>query len=129
MKQELQNKKFGFKRFLKSFKYSLQGLKHAYLHEQSMFIHALASLLSIILGLILQVNRYEWIIIISLLCFIAVIELFNTSIEATCDAITKEQNPLIKIAKDTASGAVFLATIVSLIVGLVIFIPKIIVLF
>ena len=128
MKPESSNKKFGFKRFLNSFKYSLQGLKYAYFHEQSMFIHALATILGILLGLILKINRYEWIIVISLLCLIAVLELFNTSIEATCDAITKEKNPLIKIAKDTASGAVFVASIVGILVGLIIFIPKIVVL-
>lgn len=129
MNSELRSKKFGWQRFLNSFKYSMQGLKYAYLHEQSMFIHTLATILSVILCFVLKVNRNEWIIIISLLCFIAVIELLNTSIEAACDAITDTYHPLIKIAKDTASSAVFLVSIVSLVVGLVIFVPKIIALF
>lgn len=129
MNSELRNKKFGWKRFLNSFKYSMQGLKYAYLHEQSMFIHALATFLGVILGFVLKISRNEWIVVISLLCLIAVIELINTSIEATCDAITDTYHPLIKIAKDTASSAVFIASIVSLFVGLVIFVPKIIALF
>lgn len=129
MKQELSNKQFEFKRFLRSFKYSWEGIKYAYLHEQSMFIHALATILSILLGLILNINRYEWIIIIALLCVIAVIELLNTAIEAVCDCVTKEFHSLIKIAKDTASASAFIASIVGLIVGLIIFIPYIVSLF
>ena len=129
MKPELRNKKFGFKRFLRSFKYSFQGLKYAYLNEQSMFIHALCTILAVFLGIILKISHYEWIIVASLLCLIAVIELLNTSIEAVVDMVTTEFNPLAKIAKDTASAAVFVASIVSGIVGLIIFIPKIINLF
>ncbi|MEG2322166.1 MAG: diacylglycerol kinase [Bacilli bacterium] len=129
MKPELRNKQFGFKRFLNSFKYSLSGLKYAYLHEQSMFIHGLSLILTIILGFILKINSIEWILILSLLCLVAVIELINTAIEATVDLVTKEYHPLAKIAKDTASGAVFLISIVTLLVGLSIFIPKLISLF
>ena len=125
MNSELRNKQFGFKRFLRSFTNSLSGLKYAYLHEQSMFIHTLASIVTIFLGIIFKISHTEAIILASLLCFVAVIELFNSAIEAVCDAVTLEKNPLIKISKDTASGAVFLASIVTLIISLVIFIPKI----
>ena len=65
----------------------------------------------------------------SLLCFIAVIELLNSSIEALADAVTMEKNSLIKISKDISSGAVFLASMVSLLVGLIILGTKIIALF
>jgi len=129
MNSGLRNKQFGFKRFLKSFTNSLAGLKYAYLHEQSMFIHLLATLATIILGLILKISKTEAIILAALLCVVAVIELLNTAIEAVCDAVTIEYNSLIKIAKDTASGAVFLGSIVTTIISLVIFIPKIIALF
>ena len=60
MKPELRNKKFGFKRFLKSFKYSFQGLKYAYLNEQSMFIHALCTILAVFLGIILSPTKVDF---------------------------------------------------------------------
>lgn len=125
MRLESRNKQFGFKRFLRSFTNSLSGLKYAYLHEQSMFIHLIATILTIILGIILKISRVEAIVLASLLCFVAVIELLNTAIEACCDSVTLDINPLIKIAKDTASCAVFLGSIVTLIISLVIFVPKI----
>ena len=125
MRPESRNKQFGFKRFLRSFTNSLSGLKYAYLNEQSMFIHLIATILTIILGIVLKISRTEAIVLASLLCFVVVIELINTSIEACCDAVTLNRNELIKIAKDTASGAVFLGSIVTLVISLIIFVPKI----
>lgn len=126
MNLELRNKKFGFKRFLSSFKNSISGLKYAYFNEQSMFIHLIITIFVILLGIILKISLMEWIIVISLLAIIAIIELVNTAIEAVCDAVTLEHNELIKISKDTASSAVFVACIISIIVGIAIFVPKII---
>ena len=54
------------------------------------------------------------------------VELLNTGIEKACDAITKEYNPYIKIAKDCGSGATFIMFIVALILNIIIFAPKIV---
>ena len=129
MNLESKNKKYGFKRFLMSFKNSFNGFKHAYLNEQSMFIHFIAVVLTVLLGIVLKISFIEWLVIISLLVFVAIIELLNTAIESVCVAVTFDQNIYIKVAKNTSSSAVFLATLVTLIVGLIIFIPKIISLF
>lgn len=128
MNMGLRNKKFGFKRFINSFKNSFSGLRYAYLNEQSMFIHALATILSIILGFVLKISLNEWIIVILFLLLIMVLELINTAIEAVCDAFTLEKNELIKIAKDTSSASVFIACVLAFIVGLSIFLPKILLL-
>ena len=53
-------------------------------------------------------------------------ELFNTAIEAVVDLVTEEYHPLAKVAKDTSAAAVFIIAIVSIVVGIVIFVPKII---
>ena len=129
MNSELQNKKFGFKRFVASFKNSFNGLKYAYLNEQSLFIHAIATIFSIILGYVLKIELNEWLIMMTLLVITAILELLNTAIESVCDAVTLEKSERIKISKDTASAAVFLSSLVTLIVGLFIFVPKIIALF
>lgn len=126
MNLESRNKKFGIKRFIRSFKYSIQGLKYAYLNEQSMFIHAIGTILVVLLGVILKISTMEWFILVSLLCVIAVIELLNTAVEAICDLITLEKNDLVKIAKDSGSASAFLVSIVTFVVSLNIFIPKII---
>ena len=60
-----------------------------------------------------------------MLGIILAIELLNTAIEATCDAITKEFNPYIKVAKDCGSAATFVIFIVAVILNIIIFLPKI----
>ena len=79
--------------------------------------------------LVFNLNGLEWILIICMMGILLSVELLNTSIEAACDAITKHYNPLIKIAKDCGSAATFVIFSVLIILNLIIFIPKVLVLF
>lgn len=123
------DKKRGKKRLINSFKYAFEGIKTALKKEQNMFIHCVACILVIILGLILKISSFEWLVCFILFGLVIATELINTSIEATIDLITKETKIEAKIAKDTASGAVLIFALVAFISGLIIFIPKIINLF
>ncbi len=122
-------KRLGIKRFLASFKYSFAGLKYAYLNEQSMLIHLLAVIVVVFAGIALKINTTEWLFCLCMFGFVMGAELLNTAIEATIDLVTKEYHPMAKVAKDTASAAVLVLSVVAAIVGLAIFIPKIIALF
>ncbi len=122
-------KKKGIGRFFRSFKYSVDGLIYALKYEQSIIIHAIATVSVIILGLVFHINRLEWILVLLAIGIILGAELLNTAIEAVVDMVTLEIHPLAKIAKDTASGAVFVLSIVAAAIGLVVFIPYIIALF
>lgn len=121
-----EQKKRGLKRFVKSFGYSIEGLKYAYKYEQSMFIHLTMLCFVIIFGLILRISLMEWIICIILCGLVIATELINTAIEAVVDLTCPKIHPLAKIAKDTASAAVFVFAITAAISGLIIFVPKII---
>ncbi len=122
-------KKKGIGRFFRSFKYSVDGLIYALKYEQSIIIHAIATVSVIILGLVFHINRLEWILVLLAIGIILGAELLNTAIEAVVDMVTLEIHPLAKIAKDTASGSVFVLSIVAAAIGLVVFIPYIIALF
>ena len=122
-------KKRGFKRFIKSFGYSIDGLKYAYKYEQSMTIHFLMVAVVLIAGFLLKISLFEWLICLMLMGLVMATELINTSIEAVVDLTCPEIHPLAKIAKDTASAAVFVFSVVAAISGGIIFIPKIIALF
>ena len=122
-------KKRGFKRFIKSFGYSIDGLKYAYKYEQSMTIHFTMVIFVIAAGFFLKISLFEWLICFMLMGLVMATELINTSIEAVVDLTCPEIHPLAKIAKDTASAAVFVFSVVAAISGLIIFIPKIIALF
>ena len=88
-------------------------------------IYCLGLLFEIIMGFAFSINGLEWILIICILGVILAVELLNTAVEATCDAITKEYNKLIMVAKDCASAATFVIFVVAVILNLIIFIPKI----
>ena len=115
----------GFKRFINSFKYSFEGLVYAYRNEQSLFIHVCMTILVIILGLLLKLERYEWLFLFIIIGLILSTELMNTAIETTIDLMCKEFNITAKLAKDTASASVFVLAIIAVVGGIYIFLPKI----
>lgn len=119
-------KKMGIKRFLNSIKFSVQGLKYAYLHEQSFLLHFVITIIVIVCGVVFKITPIQWVIILVMLSLIVVAELFNTAIEAVVDMITDEYHPLAKVAKDTASGAVFISTLTAFGMWIGVFLPKII---
>lgn len=118
-------KQKGIKRLFKSFTFALEGIIYAFKYEQNIIVHSIICIATIILGIILKLNYYEWLICLILFGLVIATELINTSIEATIDLITDKKHPLAKIAKDTASAAVFIFAITAVIAGLMIFIPKI----
>ena len=113
------------KRLINSFKYAISGIITSFRTERNMKIHILVMILVIIAGIIFKLSLLDWIILVIMFGLVISAELFNTAIETTIDMITKEKNEKAKIAKDVAAGAVLVLAIVSVIVGLIIFIPKI----
>ena len=106
-------------------KCSVNGIKWYAKEGKSILIYLFCSIIEVIFGFLFHVNGLEWILIICILGFILSVELINTAIEKACDAITKEYNPLIKIAKDCGSGATFVLFLVAIILNIIIFAPKI----
>lgn len=113
------------KRLINSFKYAFEGIYTGLKEEKNMKIHFGIMILVIIFGIILKISKIEWIICVILFGLVISLELMNTAIENTVDLITQEKNPKAKIAKDVAAGAVLVAAIVSVIIGLMIFVPKV----
>jgi diacylglycerol kinase (ATP) len=107
----------------KSFGHAFDGI-FAGLEERNMKIHCTMAALVIFFGLILHISVTEWCICFVLFGLIMGLELVNTAIEALCDLVTQEYKPLAKRAKDTAAGAVLIASIMAATAGLIIFIPR-----
>ena len=119
-------KKRSIKRLFRSFKFATEGIIYAFTYEQNIIVHTIVALLVITLGIILKISHFEWLICFMLFGLVISTELINTSIEAMTDLICPKKDPLAKIAKDTASGAVLVFALVAFISGLIIFVPKII---
>lgn len=114
------------KKLIKSFGYAFNGIYEAIKKEQNIKVHLLMMILVIIAGILLKINKIEWIICMILFGLVISAELFNTAIENVVDLVTQEKNEKARIAKDSAAGAVLVNAIVSAVIGLTIFIPKII---
>ena len=113
------------KKIRNSFKYAIEGIWTSFKTERNMKIHFLIMILVIIAGIILKINKSEWIICIILFAIVIGSELFNTSIETIVDMVMPEKNEKAKIAKDVSAGAVLVVAIGAAIIGLVIFVPRI----
>lgn len=115
----------GIKKFLNSFTYPVKGLKYAYRNEQNLAVDVGMALVVIIFGFIFKLSAGEWAVLMITIGLVLSMELVNTAIEATIDLITEEYHPLAKVAKDTSAAAVFVIAIAAVIVGIIIFLPKI----
>ena len=114
---------------ISSFKNAIAGVRQAFKTERNLKINALATLLVIILGFILKIALWEWVACFILFALVISAELINTALEEMVNLLSPEIRIHAKYAKDIAAGAVFINALVSLVVGCIIFIPKIIVLF
>ena len=131
MKKEMFRKdtSIGLKRFFRSFRHALNGIEAAYKDEENLLIHTILAVVVIALAFIFRVNVTEWLFLVFAITLVMLTELFNSAIERTVDCATMEINANAKAAKDIAAAAVLFAALIALIVGCVIFIPRIIALF
>jgi diacylglycerol kinase len=110
---------------IKSFKYAISGIRLGFRQERNMRIHFLIGTLTILAGIYYNISPSEWLAITIIIGLVIAFELINTAIETIVDMITQEFHPLAKVAKDTAAGAVLVLAVTSIVIGLIIFLPKI----
>jgi len=111
-------------RLIRSFGYAFAGIGHGLQTQANLRIHILAAAGVIIAGLLLQLSTIEWAVLVVTIMIVMSAELFNSAIEAAVDRVGSEPHPLSKVAKDMAAGAVLIAALGAVIVGLLIFGPR-----
>ena len=114
------------KRLINSFKYASDGIKQSYKGEQNLKIHTFIAILVIVFGFFLKISYFEWLVCLLLIGLVLMTEFFNTAIEYVVDLASPRIHPLAKAAKDTASAGVLIMAIISAVIGLLIFVPKLI---
>lgn len=117
-------KTFSLKRQLKSFQYAFRGLSYVFRHESNMQVHLMAMLFVLIAGWYFQISRIEWIAVVGIIVLVMALEAINTSIEAIVDLVSPDYHELAGRAKDVAAGAVTIAAIGAIIIGILVFLPK-----
>lgn len=114
--------------FKGSVKNCLDGISYVTKNEKNFKREIALGIIALILSYILKIDKIEFIIILTMICIVLTAEIINTAIERTVDLVTKEYHELARIAKDVSAGSVLVTSIFSLIIGIIIFIPKIIIL-
>ncbi|MBT9130434.1 MAG: Undecaprenol kinase [candidate division WS2 bacterium] len=109
-----------------SFKHAIAGFREAFTKEKNLRIQLLLGLVAIILGIGFKITPVEWTILLLVISMVITSELFNTALERTLDLIDSNPNGTIKIAKDVAAGAVIFTAVIAIVIGLIIFIPRLI---
>jgi diacylglycerol kinase len=108
-------------RLVRSFGHAMSGIIYTLKTQRNMQIHAVISGLVLIAGWILHLTWGRVLLVFFSIFLMFILEMVNTAIEATVDLVTREIHPLAKIAKDVAAGAVLLAALFSVIVGIYVF--------
>ena len=109
---------------LKTLSYGFNGILYTLKHERNMVIHFLVMILVIIAGIVFKITFVEWGVCFVLFALVLSLELMNTAIENVVDLVTEEKKAKAKIAKDAAAGSVLIAAIFSVIIGISIFLPR-----
>lgn len=110
---------------IKSFGFAFEGIATEFKKGRNFRIQILMAILALTLGWILKISSEEWFDLIIVIASVLILELINTAIESMVDMISPEIQSKAKIAKDVSAGAVLVASLASVAVGALIFLPKI----
>ncbi len=114
---------------IKSFRYAIQGLVTIAGSQQNFRIHLIIAFLVISAGLYSGLSGIEWCIILLTICLVLSLEAINTALEYFTDLLSPEYSDKAGKVKDIAAGSVLIAAIASVCVGLIIFGPRLFILF
>ena len=109
---------------MKGFGYAFSGIRDTFKTELNFRVHFFAMVVALILGLIVSLSSFEWLWVFLAIALVLAAELFNTALEALANLVSSEFHPLIKKSKDASAAAVLVISILALLIGLFIFIPK-----
>lgn len=109
---------------IRSFRHAISGMAILVRTQPNARIHLVAMLLVVGVGFLLKLTPGEWCWIVLAITGVLVAEALNTSLEFLADAVHPEIHPLVKQSKDTAAGAVLIASMGAAVIGLLVFGPK-----
>lgn len=113
----------------RTFGFAFKGIRIFFLEEAKSKIHLFAAIVVIAAAAFFEISTAEWLMLVFAIGLVFVAEIFNTAIEQLVDHVNEEVSKLAGKIKDLAAAAVLIASVTAFIIGLVIFIPKIRLLF
>lgn len=117
-------KKFSIKERIKSIGFGLTGIRTFFKEEHNAYVHLVAACMAIGLGFYWDIDRTEWSLIVLCIGLVFAAEVFNTSIEAFANHVQPNRHKDIEKVKDLAAAGVLIVSFMALLIGLLIFLPK-----
>jgi diacylglycerol kinase len=122
----MKNNKYKAENFFKSQGHARNGLKLIFKNERNFRIDLIMAFVVILAGIAFEISYADWIALSLVISMVFVAETINSAIEALCDTVSLDYKVNIKYAKDVSAGAVLVTALVSVITGLIIFMPYVI---
>ena len=120
----MKSQEFSIRDRIRSFRFAWEGIASFFLHEHNAWLHFMATVAVCTLSALVGVTKNELVALVFAIGFVWVSEMFNTCFERVMDFVSPQRHPHIKFIKDLAAGAVLIAAITAVIIGGVVFIPK-----
>jgi diacylglycerol kinase len=128
-KQMSEKKRFSLVARLKSTTHAWRGLGIFFKTTHNSWVHIFFAILAVFLGFILNISAIEWVMIVFSIGLVVVAEILNTAFEIDIDLTSPTYHPYARDTKDVAAGAVLISVAIAGIIGLIIFLPKIVLFF
>jgi len=122
----MEQSKFSLRVRISSFKYAFNGLKTVILDEHNAWIQLAVGLCVIVAGVVFKITTAEWIAVVFATGLVLSLEVINTSVEKLSDFVSPENSEAIKKVKDISAAGVLIGSITAAVIGLIIFVPKIV---
>ena len=111
---------------MRSFGYAFEGVATIVRTQPNFWVHSVAAVVALVLSVVLRLSPAEIALVVVMIALVLVTEAVNTAMEAICDVVHPEYDPLIKRAKDVSAAAVLLAACAAVVVALLLFAPRIV---
>lgn len=125
-KKNKMEERFSIKKRFMSFGYAFYGLIYGVRTQHNAWIHVAATIIVITAGILLKISLTNWCLIVFAIGLVFIAELFNTAIEYFVDQMFPGYNKYAGLIKDLSAGAVLMAAITAVIIGLIVFVPAVI---
>lgn len=113
------------RRFYQSLMHALRGVQRLFSSTPNAAIHLIFTIAVIVSGILLGISAMEWCLLLLCIGAVCALEALNTALESLADRVSRDYSPLIRDAKDLAAGAVLIMSVISALIGLIIFLPHI----
>jgi len=125
MDSEKEKRAWSLVRRTQSFSHAMRGIRIFFATTPNAIIHIIVAIFVVVMGFYFEISTFEWLALVLAMGLVFVAEALNTAIEIDMNLTSPEFHPYAKDTKDVAAGGVLLAALVAVVVGLIVFVPKI----